>query len=158
MSLINRFKHILLPLVITIILLLVWLVPPATNWFHAFVKLEPMRLPYTIIFFCSLFFMLFIYYFFVANKSLLQAFIWGALFGQLDGTVSIFIANLFIKNGVSRTLNTIVLEGFSILSLDFVVAFVLGGWLFGAIAFVTLKIFSSRKGKGVKRERGQILT
>ena len=134
----NRFWY---SLGITIALLVVWLIPPANDWFRAFVKLEPMRLPYTVTFFVLLFCLLFGLGHQVSKKSLPIAITLGAVFGQLAAFVAIFLANLFISDGIGRTTKTIGREGIGdVLATDFVVALILGGWLIAAVAFAALKL------------------
>jgi hypothetical protein len=55
--------------------------------------------------------------------------------------LSIFIANLFIKYGIERTIKTIGQQGiFNVLLTDFTVALILGGWLIGTISIIMLKL------------------
>lgn len=99
-----------------------------------------MRIPYTIVFFISLFFFLFFLYPIADKKPFFILLMLGFLAGQLISFLSIFIANLFIKCGIERTIKTISQQGiFNVLLTDFTVALILGGWLIGAISIIMLK-------------------
>lgn len=115
-------------------LCLVW---PLDSWFKAFMKVEQMRVPYL----ASLFFILSTviialraYLFKMATSILVVS---GLFVGQIVATISISVANLFIPNGIDRTIRTIEKIGIgSILIGDFFAAALLGGWLFGVISFI----------------------
>jgi len=130
---------------ITIFLVVLWSVTPIIHWFHAFVKLKPMRAPYTVIFFVLLFLLLYWLWDTVGKRSFVAIVVIGALLGQSLAFLSIFIANLFIPNGIERTIKTISQQGIlNVLFTDFFVAFILGGWLIGAVALVALKLTARR--------------
>lgn len=131
---------------ITAGLLVLWLVPPIADWFRAFVKLEPMRLPYTTGYFILLFCTMTLSAQWVNRHRLFPVLAVGALCGQLAAVVSIFLANFFIPDGIARTASTFQRDGIiGILITDFTVAAVLGGWLLGATAFAVLKWLISRR-------------
>lgn len=147
MPLKNIFPRVFYVVGIVSFLLMVWLLPPASDWFHAFVKLKPMRIPYTVVFFISLFFFLFFLYPISNKKPFFVLLILGFLSGQLMSFLSIFIANLFIKNGIERTIKTIGQEGiFNVLLTDFTVALILGGWLISIISIIILKFAVKHEG------------
>ncbi len=99
-------------------------------------KLPEMRIPYMMSFSIFLFCALSI--FSVRKRmSLLKTAITGIVVGQIVGTVSLTLANLFIPNGVQRNLASLKREGFfELLITDATIAFVLGGWLLGGSAFL----------------------
>lgn len=51
MSLKDIFPRVFYVVGIVAFLLIIWLLPPVSDWFNAFVKLKPMRIPYTVVFF-----------------------------------------------------------------------------------------------------------
>lgn len=108
-------------------------------------KLREMRVPYIASVFILISTALAIRSFRSGRKSLWICFGYGALTGQVAGTVSLSLANLFIQDGIGRNLETLHREGiFELLIMDASVAFVLGGWLIGAGAFVAYEILSRR--------------
>src|SRR5262245_65717313 len=87
-------------------LLIVWLLPPTRAWFEAFVKLEPMRVPYTAMFFALLLVALVLLANIIVRGRALVAPVVGAVLGQLAAMLSIFAANLFIPDGLHRTIQS----------------------------------------------------
>ena len=133
-------ERLLRSLLITAVFASLWLMPPASQWFHAFVKLEPMRLPYTVGFFALMFCALSVLNVWIAAHSPVAVGAMGACAGQIAAMISIFTANLFIPDGTARTLTALERQGIvGILVTDFTVSAVLGGWLIGAIAFLAMK-------------------
>ena len=99
-----------------------------------------MRLPYFACFTGFIFISL-IFLGHLAGKSLLTKAMLGMLLGEILGTISLSIANLFIQNGVERNLMTFRANGiFSIVETDATVAFVLGCWLLGGISFLLFAV------------------
>lgn len=126
-------------------LLVIWMVPPASNWFHAFVKLEPMRVPYTATFFGLLWLSSALLSAWLKHRSVVTAVSAGAATGYLIAVVSLLVANLFIPDGPARTVRTVEQLGLlRVLMTDAIVAFVLGGWILGAVAFAMLRILLRR--------------
>ncbi|MBK8185421.1 MAG: hypothetical protein IPK63_21960 [Candidatus Competibacteraceae bacterium] len=145
MSLKDIFPRVFYVVGIVAFLLIIWLLPPVSDWFNAFVKLKPMRIPYTVVFFISLFFLLFFLYPIADKKPFFALLISGFFSGQLISFLSIFIANLFIKNGIERTIKTIDQEGvFNVFLTDFSVALILGGWLISIVSIIILKFAVKR--------------
>jgi Na+/H+-dicarboxylate symporter len=105
------------------------------KWLYAFIKLEHMRVPYVVLFSTLLLFGLWA----MSERlksSLAGSIMLGAIVGQIAATLSLTCANFFIPNGVERNFTTFAREGFlSSLLNDVMVAFILGGWLLGAIVF-----------------------
>jgi hypothetical protein len=133
------------PMLVTTGLLVIWLLPPLSNWFRSLVKLEPMRMPYTMGFFVLLFCMLTLLVQWVGRHRFIFVITAGAGIGQIIAFVSIFIANFFIPDGVARTASTLQRDGaLGILLTDFTVAAILGGWFLGAVAFAVLRWITSR--------------
>lgn len=131
---------------ITAGLLALWHIPPLSDWFRAFVKLEPMRLPYTTGFFLLLFCALTLMSRWVNRHRYVSVVAVGACLGHLAAVVSIFFANFFIPDGIARTASTLQRDGvIGILVTDFIVAAILGGWLLGAVALAVLKWMISRR-------------
>jgi len=136
---------------ITAVLLVLWLVPPASEWFRAFVKLEPMRLPYTVVYFLILFGLVVSMGGWSKRHQIAFVLLVGAGLGQVAGMIAIFIANLFIPNGIARTAATLSQDGmFAVFATDFTVAIVLGGWLLCAAAMAAMKVAMSRWGESLK--------
>ena len=96
---------------ITACLLVLWLIPPLSDWFHAFVKLDSMRVPYTTGFFLLLFGVLTLAAQWVKSHRVFSVAAVGACVGQLAATASIFLANFFIPDGIARTANSFQREG-----------------------------------------------
>lgn len=114
---------------------------PLDGWLRAFVKLEEMRLPYIITFSVIISLVLIVSRGYVCRISMFASIIYGAIVGQIASTISITVANLFIPNGVNRTIRAIEKFGIQdILLIDLVVAFVLGGWLLGAAGFALFRL------------------
>lgn len=106
-----------------------------TFWIDAFVKLPLMRLPYKILFIVLLSGFLLSYLTNFAT-SVGKGVFYGALAGQVASFAALVGANFFIENGIDRTVRTVQRFGASeVLLIDFGVAFVLGGWLFGVLFF-----------------------
>jgi glucan phosphoethanolaminetransferase (alkaline phosphatase superfamily) len=136
----SESRRLVAALLVTLVLLIVWLMPPFSGWFNALVKLESMRIPYTAMFFAALFGVLAWLSSRISKARLLNVALAGAVIGQLLALASIFAANFWIPRGVQRNIDTIAREGFlNVLVSDFVVALILGGWVFGAVAFLALK-------------------
>ncbi|MBN1663044.1 MAG: hypothetical protein JW943_05535 [Deltaproteobacteria bacterium] len=153
----KMWRRLSLSIFSVIILLFFWLLPPIQKWFYAFVKLEAMRLPYTMIYFCLLLCVLVVLSFVTTRKSKISILVIGAFSGQLIATVALFFANLFISNGINRTISSISRFGiFNSLVLDSSVAFILGGWLFGIAAFFLFRVswrYSEKRGtNGINRD------
>lgn len=107
-------------------------------------KLREMRVPY-ITFYLTLVSFALAIHILRGPGPLWKFFVYGALIGQLAATVSLLLANLFIKNGVDRNLQSLKRDGlFELLLMDSTVAFVLGGWLIAGVAFVAHEILSRR--------------
>lgn len=124
-------------------LLVIWLYTPLNNWLIAFVKLSQMRMPYTVMFFTLLFILLCVMSFKVRRKTFMTVVFHGAIFGHIMAFISIFIANFFIPDGLDRTIKTLAREGLmNLLLMDFVVAFILGGWVFGIVGLGILKLIA----------------
>jgi hypothetical protein len=101
------------------------------NWINAFIKLPAMRLPYIISYTIILVVCTFIYirrY----RYSIAGDVCCGMIVGQLAAVIALIFSNLFIANGIARTFASIYSFGIiDILLGDFLVAFILGGWLVG---------------------------
>lgn len=108
----------------------------AKGWLYAFLKLEQIRIPYILFF--SGFLVLGLWIVFqISRPSPIKQFLLGAVIGQVAGTIALICANFFIPNGVERNLKSFSREGFfNVLLIDTSVAFIVGGWLFGAIIFL----------------------
>jgi hypothetical protein len=104
-----------------------------------------MQLPYLVPFFLILFFMLMVTYRYVSKSPLLILVLLGAFVGQAAAAISLRIANLFIENGLDRTMRSIQLFGItSLFVTDLSVAFLLGGWLFGMVIFALTRFLEGR--------------
>ncbi|NHZ97371.1 hypothetical protein [Massilia sp. CCM 8734] len=113
------------------------------NVIRSFLKLRDMRVPYAA-FFLALVSLALAVRASRAAWPLWKAFIGGAVVGQLAGTVSLSLANLFIRNGIERNLQALQRDPIGLFLMDGVVALVLGGWLIAGIAFVVYEILSRR--------------
>jgi glucan phosphoethanolaminetransferase (alkaline phosphatase superfamily) len=105
-------------------------------WIDAFIKIEEMQTPYKVL--CGLLLSASLVLFSnrIPNSWYKQA-LFGAALGQLASFLALLTSNLFIPNGIERTLKTINRSGLlEVLTLDFVVAVLLCGWLVGAIIFL----------------------
>lgn len=110
-------------------------------------KLPEMRLPYitmlSIFLLCTL-----VVFSFKKNISTFKALIIGIIFGQISGTASLTMANLFIKNGIQRNLASLNRDGFAEIFLtDATVAAILGGWLLGGIGFLAYSVLVKKFGR-----------
>jgi hypothetical protein len=137
---------------IATMLFALWFISPFYGWLHTIVKLEPMRLPYTIGFFLVLFTVLVLMPEWATRHRWVIVVGVGACIGQVIAFASFFVAGLFIPNGIERMIKTFErLDAVGLLAVDFVIAASLGGWLLGAIAFSVLKALISRRGAGPTR-------
>lgn len=140
-------KRIYYALGITFLIISICLMPPINNWFKAFVKLESMRIPYIISFFTFLFFLMLEFGAKLSAKTYLTVLLIGCLTGYCISLFSIFVANFFIPNGIERTIKTIDQLGLlNAVAMDFIVSFLIGGWLIGGIAFSAFKYMVNRHG------------
>lgn len=124
--------------------LAVWLLVMPSS-FLSLVKLERMRIPYVVIFFGLLFLSHTVGAAWVARARWIVVTGVGAAIGHLAAWIAIASANLFIENGGARTLKTVEQFGLeSLVAVDNVVAFGLGGWLFGGGSFALLRWWLTR--------------
>jgi hypothetical protein len=105
------------------------------------VKLDAMRLPYILIFFCLLFLVTTFLRNKIDHKPIFIMVVFGGIVGQLISTVAISLANLFINDGIRRSANYVSHFGiYQMMKTDSVVAFVLGGWFFSIVTFCLSRV------------------
>ena len=99
-------------------------------------RLSEMRLPY--VFFYSVMISGALFWTSINGaRSIFFRTVLGFFSGQIAATIALTLANLFIVNGLKRNLASLQRDGFLELFLtDFAVAFFLGGWLLGGLAFL----------------------
>jgi len=118
---------------------------PINSWFKAFLKQEQMRLPYLISFFALLLAAsVILHRYFLKISMILLAAIGGAV-GQFASMISILISNLLIPNGIEQSLKPIELFGLKDTLIGYSsFAFLLGGWVFGIVSFIALKLLMKK--------------
>lgn len=106
------------------------------SFIFTLIRLPEMRLPYLISLSLSLLLALGVFSSW-KKVPIVWSFLIGIFTGQICGTISLTIANLFIPNGIQRNLASLDRDGIVDLMLtDSIVAAVLGGWLLGGIGFL----------------------
>jgi hypothetical protein len=106
-------------------------------WVNTFLKLHEMRVPYIVTSGLLTLVGLICFAHFELLSSVLRQAFYGGLTGQIASFVAIIFANFFVKNGAERTFQSFRRFGaWDMLSLDFLVAALLGGWLMGIIVFL----------------------
>jgi len=125
---------------------------PFKDWFTVIFKQGPgMRLPYCASFFFILMVELVTMMRVLHAKSLFITVLVGAIAGQMNATVSICISILFI-NGVHKFVNAIHFFGVknNIFVFYSAIAFLLGGWIFGAISLAIAKLLLRERNSKVE--------
>lgn len=128
-------------LVIVSVVVIVCLVA-MRGWTNAFIKLDDMRIPYVVVFAVLLLSALWL----VALRfelSVVKLVVTGVIVGQIAATAALLASNFFIPAGMDRNMASFERWGmFQMLALDSTVAFVLGGWLIGGLAFSSFGLLS----------------
>lgn len=105
------------------------------DFIFSIIKLEEMRIGYILIFY-SLMLLALLKHPKSKKYSFIKISITGAMAGYFSGCISLFISNLFINNGIMRTINTVKNLGvLEVISIDFLISFILGTWILGIIVF-----------------------
>ena len=155
MASVLRNNAIVINVIVWFSLLCVWTLTPATRWFHAFVRIEEMRTPYTVIFFALLGLVFFVLYKLPGKVSTFKSVLLGALLGHVSAIFSVTLSTLNQENGWSNLLDSFDKFGvFGVLSTNSWIAFLLGGWFIGVIASVSMvmtKIASNKTYQQISR-------
>ena len=131
---------------IMLLLFLLCLIWPLSGWFKAFIKIDQMRVPYLASFFVLLLLALVALQRYLLKSSTFVSLLIGAGIGYVAAMLSISIVNLLIPNGLDRTLRSVQHFGIqNVVLTDLVVAFVLGGWLFGMVGAVVSRTLLRRE-------------
>ena len=139
------WRQVASAVVVTGICVIAWILPPLHGWLRAFIKLEEMQVPYLLIYFSTLLFLLLFSERRIRVFNAIKAMVLGAVAGQIVGTLSILAAGLWVSDALSRFSNTISANGiFALIGVNFMVALILGSWLTGAIALVMHHYFERR--------------
>lgn len=139
MASVQRNNVILMNAIVWILLLCFWTLTPATRWFHAFVRSEEMRAPYTVIFFALLGVIFFVLYKLPSKVSIFKSIALGAFLGHISAILSVTLSTLNQENGGSHLLDSFDKFGvLGVLSTNSWIAFLLGGWCMGVIASMSM--------------------
>lgn len=150
-----RNNVILINAIVWLLLLCAWTLTPATRWFHAFVRPEEMRAPYTVVFFAFLGAIFFALYKLPGKVSIFKSVGLGAFLGHISAILSVTLSTLNQENGWSHLLDSFDKFGvFGVLSTNSWIAFLLGGWFMGVIASMSMvmtKISSNKTRHHISR-------
>ena len=105
------------------------------DFIFSIIKLEEMRIGYILIFY-FLMLLAILKHPKPGKKSFIRISVIGAITGYFSGYISLFISNLFINDGITRTINTVKNLGvLEVIGTDLLISFILGTWILGIIVF-----------------------
>lgn len=129
-------KNKLFSLTLLALVLIVIFFVATKDWLYAFIKIKEMQIPFIMIF-SFIFICILRILAWKLKPTIVTSLLLGTVVGQLSATIALTFANFFIRNGIERNLKSYKTEGLlNILLTDASVAFILGGWLIGAIVFM----------------------